>query len=344
MNEIVINALIVVATIVGLWFGATWLVEGAVRLARKVGLSELIIGLTVVAMGTSMPEFAVTTTAALNGQSDISVGNIVGSNIFNLAIILGGVVAIRAIATNKKLVYRDGIFLVVTSFLVLFFLRDLQLVQWEGIVLIVTLIGYIIYLISQREMTDEELPEGEFTPFDIARLLIGFAIVALSGRFLVTSSTAIAETLGVSDWIIAVTVVAAGTSAPEMAASFVAAVRGYESISIGNLIGSDLFNKLGVLGLAALLQRNDGTVVASERAVPGWIERLMEMGWMSEPTGVGMMIEPAGFGSILTLCIMVTIVVWMMWTGWKLSRWEGLVLLAIGIARWSLDIYNASGA
>ncbi len=310
MDTILLNALIIVLAIVGLWYGAVLLVEGAARLARRFGISELIIGLTVVAAGTSMPEFAVTTFAALRGQPDMSVGNIVGSNIFNLGIILGGVVAIRAIATSKKLVYRDGAFLVATSFLLLFFMRDLQLVRWEGAVLFALLIGYIIFLIMQREGTDEDIPEGDFQRTDIIRLLAGVAIVILSGQFLVSSATTIATIMGISDWVVAVTVVAAGTSAPEMATSFVAAVRGHESISIGNLIGSDLFNKLGVLGLAALIQPNAGTL----------------------------MIDPAGFNSLATLCGMVTIAVIFMWTGWKLARWEGIVLLLIGLVRWGFDI------
>lgn len=315
MNTILPNVLIIVLTIVGLWYGAILLVEGATRLARRFGISELVIGLTVVAMGTSMPEFAVTIFASLRGQSDMSVGNIVGSNIFNLAIILGGVVAIRAVTISKKLVYRDGSFLIGTSFLLLFFMYDLTLERWEGAVLFLLLIGYITFLIMQREETDEDVPDGDFQPTDIIRLLAGIAIVLLSGQFLVSSATTIAKIMGVSDWVIAVTIIAAGTSAPEMATSFIAAVRGHQSLSIGNLIGSDLFNKLGVLGLAAIIQ----------------------------PTTHALVIDPAGFNSLATLCVMVTIAVFFMWTGWRLARWEGVVLLIIGLVRWGFDIIPALG-
>lgn len=309
ISLLLINGFIIILTIIGLWYGAVMLVDSAARLARRVGLSELVIGLTVVALGTSAPEFAVTTTAALNGQANISVGNVVGSNIFNLGFILGGVVLIRAISTTSKLVYRDGVFLVATSFLLLWFMRDLTLQPVEGVVFLLLLLLYIGYLIYQREAPDEELPAGDFSWWDIPKLIIGIGIVLVSARFLVDSATLIAFELGVREWVIAVTVVAAGTSAPEMATSFVAVVRGHSSISVGNLIGSDIFNKLGVLGLAALLQT---------QATP-------------------LIIDEAGWSSLLLLCLMVSLVLIMMRTGWRLTRWEGGLLVGINLVRWVFD-------
>lgn len=127
-----LNVLIIIASIVGLAYGATFIVDSAARMARHFGVSELIIGLTIVAVGTSAPEFAVTISAAVSGQADISVSNIVGSNIFNLGFILGGVVAVRAITTTPKIVYRDGGMLIGATLVLLFFMRDLQLQQWKA--------------------------------------------------------------------------------------------------------------------------------------------------------------------------------------------------------------------
>jgi cation:H+ antiporter len=301
----VIDSIIVITTIIGLWWGAVWVVESASRIAKRLGVSELIIGLTVVAMGTSAPEFAVTVGAALKGQGDISIGNVVGSNIFNLGFILGGVAMVRAIKTTRSLVYRDGIIMIGITLLLLFFLRDLFMERWEGAILMSLLAAYIALLIYQRDGSDEELPEGNFQWTDIPRLLGGLALVVISGHYLVESASSLARAVGVSEWVIGVTIVAAGTSAPELVTSLIAVLRGHYGISAGNLIGSDIFNLLGVLGLAAVLQPMD--------------------------------IDPGAYASLYVLTGMVLLVVIMMRTGWKLSRWEGAILVVINIVRWIMD-------
>lgn len=300
-----IDSIIIVATILGLWWGAVWVVEAASRIAKRLGVSELIIGLTVVAMGTSAPEFAVTVGAALKGQADISIGNVVGSNIFNLGFILGGVALVRAITTSRSLVYRDGIVMIGITFLLLFFLRDLTMSRLEGAVLMSLLVAYIGLLIYQKDGSDEELPEGEFQWLDIPRLLGGLALIVTSGHYLVESASNLARAVGVSEWVIGVTIVAAGTSAPELVTSLIAVLRGHYGISAGNLIGSDIFNLLGVLGLAAVLQP--------------------------------MKIDPGAYTSLYVLSGMVILAVVLMRTGWKLSRWEGALLLIINIVRWIMD-------
>lgn len=300
-----IDFVIVIATIIGLWWGAVWVVESASRIAKRLGVSELIIGLTVVAMGTSAPEFAVTVGAALKGQANISIGNVVGSNIFNLGFILGGVAMVRAIKTTRSLVYRDGVIMIGITLLLLFFLQDLSMERWEGVILMALLVAYIALLIYQRDGSDEELPEGEFKWTDIPLLLGGLALVVASGHFLVESASNLARALGVSEWVIGVTIVAAGTSAPELVTSLIAVLRGHYGISAGNLIGSDIFNLLGVLGLAAVLQP--------------------------------MKIDPGAYASLYVLTSMVILVVVMMRSGWQLSRWEGALLVFINIARWIAD-------
>lgn len=301
------DILIIIACVVGLGYGATLIVESAARMSRKFGISELVIGLTIVAFGTSAPEFAVTIAATLKGQADISVSNIVGSNIFNLGFILGTVVAVRAINTNHKLVYRDGLVLIGATLVLLFFMRDLALQRYEGFIMMGLLVAYILYLFYQREAPVDEIPEGEFEWKDIPRFLAGITLIVASGHFLVDSAVAIALALGISEWVIGVTIVAAGTSAPEMATSLIGVLRGHEGISLGNLIGSDLFNLLGVLGLAGIIQA--GT----------------------------MKIDPAGLNSLYLLSGMVILVVIMMRTGWRLSRWEGILLIVINVIRWVID-------
>ncbi|HRQ41919.1 MAG TPA: calcium/sodium antiporter [Chloroflexota bacterium] len=302
------NIAIIIICVVVLAYGANILVESAARIARHMGLSELIIGLTIVAMGTSAPEFAVTIAAALQGESDISVGNVVGSNIFNLGFILGSVVAVRAIATSPKLVYRDGMMLIAATLVLLFFMRDLHLQPYEGALLFLGLIIYLVYLFRQREVPTEEIPEGEFRKRDPFLFLVGLTLILAGGHYLVESAVLVAEYFGLSEWAIGVTIVAAGTSAPEFATSLVAVLRGHSDISIGNLIGSDLFNLLGVLGLAGMIQQ--------------------------EP----MVIDPAGLTSIMLLSGMVIFVVILMRSGWRLARWEGALLVIINLARWYFDL------
>ncbi|MCA9981750.1 MAG: sodium:calcium antiporter, partial [Anaerolineales bacterium] len=249
MENPLIAALIMAACIVGLWFGAVWVVDSATRIARRLGVSDLVIGLTVVAIGTSAPEFAVTISAALNGAADISVGNVIGSNIFNLGFILGGLALAVGIATSKPLVYRDGSVLISTAVLLIVFMWDLQITRFEGIILLAILFVYIDYLIYKREGPDEELTEGEFNWKDIPLFIGGVIVVVASGHFFVEAASSIALAFGISEWVIGVTIVAFGTSAPEIATSGVALLRGQSGMSAGNLIGSDLFNLPGVLGV-----------------------------------------------------------------------------------------------
>lgn len=300
-----LDILIILVCIVGLWRGAVLVVESASRIARKMGMSDLIIGLTVVAIGTSAPEFAVTAVAALEGQSDISVGNVVGSNIFNLGFILGGLAIFRGVATSRKLVFRDGGMLIGTTALLVVFLRDLALTRLEGITLMVILVAYVGFLIYQRSESEEEIPKGDFSWWDVPRFLVGIAIVVVSGHFFVEAASTLARLMGISEWVIGVTIVAIGTSAPEVATSLVALLRGQHGMSAGNLIGSDLFNLLGVLGLAAVLQP--------------------------------MTVDAAARGSVFLLAAIVVLVVVMMRSGWRLSRLEGGVLVLITAVRWVFD-------
>ncbi len=303
-----VNALnlgLLLLSIILLWKGSDWLVESASRIGRKFQLSDLTIGLTVVAFGTSAPEFAVTVSAALTGKADISVGNIVGSNIFNLGFILGGCVAFRPLKTNPTLVYRDGGLLVLTACVLSLMLMDHHLSRIEGIVLLSGLVGYIALLFLRKHADAADVPSGEASMADGLWLLGGIAGVVAGGHLLVQSASELARAMGLSDWLIAVTIVAAGTSAPEFATSLMAAAKGRAGMSLGNLIGSDLFNLLGVLGLAGIIRNMD--------------------------------INPASLSSVYMLVGMCLLVVIFMRTGWRLSRWQGWTLIFIGALRWVLD-------
>ena len=298
-------ALLIVA-MVFLWKGADWFVDGAVHIAHHFKLPDLLIGLTLVGFGTSAPEFAVSIGAALAGKSDMSVGNIAGSNAFNLGLILGICCLIQAISTTKKLVYRDGGVLCVTAVTVLIFLSDRELSRVEGGLLFGALLVYIVVLFLRREALEEIEDHAPCSWLDIPRILLGLSMIVLGSEFLVHSASALARTAGLSEWAIAVTIVAAGTSAPELVTSVNAALKGRAGISIGNLIGSDLFNMLGVLGMAAMIS----PLKIASNAIPGI--------WML-------------VGNVLFVFLL-------MRTNWRITRVQGLILIVVNLVRWYIDI------
>ncbi len=300
--EILKELLIILVCIVAIGKGAAWLVDSSAKIAKRLGISELIIGLTIVAFGTSAPEFGVTILAALRGMGDISVGNIVGSNIFNLGFILGGTAIIHSLKTTSIIIKRDGLFLLFGTILLNWMLWDFVLERYEGFILFSLLIVYICYLYWKRQPIETELPAGELRWLDAVLLLTGLAMVLGGSHFMVNSAVNLAKEFGISEWVIGATVVAAGTSAPEFATSLVAALRGRYGISVGTLIGSDIFNMFGVLGLAAIL-----------RELPVVSSATWHLG---------------------ILVMMVILVLVFMRTGWVVSRKEGIILFAVGFARW----------
>ncbi len=309
--SIIIDCVIVFASIIMLWKGADWLVDSAAEIAHTLKISDLVVGLTVVAFGTSAPEFAVTISAAITKQTDISIGNVIGSNIFNLGFILGGTAMIRPIATNKKMFERDGLFLLITTALIFFLFFGFDgwtagdsFTQYEGVLLFSLLIAYVAFLFIKKDPPEEVNPDSA-TLKSYAFFLIGLVMIVAGGHLMVEHASNVARYLGVSDWVIAVTIVAAGTSAPEFATSVAAALKGRHGIAIGNLIGSDLFNLLGVLGLAGIIN----------------------------PT----MISEDIFSSVFLLVIMVGLTLLMIRTNWRLSRAEGTILVTINLIRWYFD-------
>lgn len=300
--SVLIHGAVIVGTVLALWGGAVWVVESASRIAKKFGLSQLVIGLTVVAVGTSAPEFAVSISAALSGKLSISVGNVVGSNIFNLGIILGFVAILSSVKTDRTLLYRDGSLLAFVGLILVLFFYDLELSLFEGILLVSTLLIYIFILLRSKKPIDEEIPEGDFSWKDIPMLIIGIALIVGGAHYLVESASTVARHFGISEWMIGITIVAAGTSIPEFATSVVAIVKGKHGISIGNLIGSDIFNLLGVLGVASII-------------------RPLE-------------ISQSDYYSIIILSAYLILLFAMMRFRWKIGKVEGTILILLALFRW----------
>ena len=481
--KILLDCILVFISIVMLWKGADWLVDSAAEIAHSFKVSDLIIGLTVVAFGTSAPEFAVTISAAFTNQTDISIGNVIGSNIFNLGFILGGTAIIRPIITSKKLFYRDGFFLLIVTALIflLFFgfdgwtpdepykdigngkydleepyqdqgnkvydydepFQDLNednkwnlnepftdfgngkydkgepfndlnndgtwnpselftdlgngeydkgepfidsgnkifdlgepfhdlnkdnkwnlnepftdfgngkydkgepfkdlgngiydkgesyidkgngrydqgepftdlnnngiwtqfdtFTSLEGLFLFSLLIGYVVFLFIKKD-PPEKINPNNATLATYLWFFIGLISIVIGGHWMVTHASNIARFFGISDWVIAVTIVAAGTSAPEFATSITAALKGRHGIAVGNLIGSDLFNLLGVLGLAGIINASS--------------------------------LSQEIFESVFLLVLMVGLTLFLIRTKWSISRWEGALLVSINLVRWYFD-------
>ena len=304
---IIKDIVILLVSIIVIGKGAVWLVDAAARVAKHFGISELVIGLTVVAFGTSAPEFGVTILAAIRGMGDISVGNIVGSNIFNLGFILGGTAIIHSLKTSRTVVFRDGIFLLFGGILLSVFLWDLTLSKIEGIILFSLLVLYLLYLYVKKESIEEEKPTHAMYRWDPILLFVGIGLVIVGSHFLVESAVNIARFMGVSDWVIGATIIAAGTSAPEFATSLTAAMKSRYGMSVGNLIGSDIFNLFGVLGIAGIM-------------------RNLSVGHDAQI-------------NLIILSFMIAVVIIFMRTGWVVSRKEGIILVMIGLLRW---IYSFS--
>ncbi|QCC47352.1 sodium:calcium antiporter [Halobellus limi] len=321
---IVVQFAVIIGAVLGLGIGARTLVDAAVKLAQRFGVSEITIALTVVAVGTSTPELVVTSDAALSGLGDIAVGNVVGSNIYNLAFILGVVSLLRVIPVERSLLHRDGIALVLATFVGFAVLFDRTVTRGEGIALVGLLVGYTIYLIRDERAPppiDTEYPESRVSETvaesvslpgrDVLLLLGGLATVLISGHYLVEAASALARYAGVSDWVIGGTIVSAGTSTPEFAVSLLALRRGHIGMSVGNVVGSNIFNVLGILGVAAIVR----------------------------PLSVG----GAAIEGLLWLTVITVVMVGALWSGRRLSRLEGGLFALSEAVRWIAGLFRVFG-
>lgn len=253
--------------------GAELLVRTASRLALVLGVSPLVVGLTVVAFGTSAPEVAVTTQSTLAGQADLAIGNVVGSNIANVLLILGLSALITPLVVAQQLARLDIPLMIGASVLVVILSLDGNISRIEGIVLFAGIITYTVFAIRQSRKESRAVQEEYAQEFsaplprrgyqvllNIGGLVLGLALIVLGAQWLVDGATALARTFGVSELVIGLTVIAVGTSLPELATSVVASLRGERDIAVGNVVGSNLFNLLSVLGIASILAPRGITV------------------------------------------------------------------------------------
>ena len=237
--------------------GADWFVGGAVCIADRFHIPPIIIGLTIVAMGTSAPEAAVSITSAFQGVADITVGNIVGSNIMNILVILGLSAAIVPLAVTKSTIKVDLPFLAAVTILLLILGINGTISFVDAVILIVCFVSYIIYLISRTIKYSAQVEDEEITTMKMSKaiplLIIGMGLIVLGSNFAVDAATEIARILGMSERTIGLTIVALGTSLPELFTSVAAALKGNADIAVGNIVGSNLFNILFVIGISAMI-------------------------------------------------------------------------------------------
>lgn len=307
--------------------GAEWLVRGASRLAAIVGISPLVIGLTVVAFGTSSPELAINIQSVLSGQPDIAIGNVVGSNIFNILVILGLSALITPLIVHQQLIQLDVPLMIGASILVYLLALNGQLSTIEGLILFSGLVIYIIFLIRKsrqenKEIEQEYAREYEKKPelgtktwvINMGMVLAGLFFLVIGARWLVESASTIARWAGLSELVIGLTIVAAGTSLPEVATSVIAALKGERDIAVGNVVGSNLFNLLAVLGLSSIV-------------VPG-----------------GIPVSEAALGFDFPVMIAVSIAALpIFFTGNRIDRWEGWLFLFYYLAYTVYLILDAAG-
>ncbi|MGD8868888.1 MAG: calcium/sodium antiporter [Gemmatimonadales bacterium] len=312
--DLAISVLYVAVGVLLLYLGAEGLVRGSADLALRFGLSPLVVGLTVVALGTSSPELVVALEAAIKGNGDIAVGSVVGSNISNLALILGATVLLQPLVIRKELTTLYMPIVVGCSVVLVAMLLDGRLERWEGIVLAIGLAGFLLFN-GWRAPAGKPLVSGpiRLTPQGGAGLpwlsgvfvVAGLALLVFGADLLLKGATSAAEVLGISQAVIGLTMVAVGTSLPELATTTVAALKRESDLAVGNLIGSNVLNVLGVLGITAVVSPLHSQGVST--------------------ADLGVMLGVA----LLTLVLMRT--------GYSLRRWEGALLVACyGVYIWHL--------
>ena len=283
-----------------LW-GADKFTDGASSMARRWNVSEMVIGLTVVSMGTSLPEFVVSLFSALEGNADMSVGNVVGSNLFNTLMIVGISALFVSLTLTKKLISRDILFVVFSSVILVALSHDGEINRWEGLVLLICFCMYMYYAYLSSKQEKEEVSDAETYGWGktIFYIILGIGCLVGGGNLLVSSATSLALSCGMSERVVGLTILAAGTSLPELATSVVAARKGSKGMAIGNVVGSNLFNIFFILGASSLI-------------CPLAIKGIGTLDWVAL---VGSSLLLFAFGR----------------TGRKITRTEGIIMLSLYI-------------
>lgn len=313
MSALTTNLLLLAMGVGVLYFGAEWLVRGATRLAGALGVSPIVIGLTVVSMGTSAPELVVCLVAALRGNADLAIGNVMGSNLANIGLILGLTAMVRPLEVAGRVVSREIPIMIAVTVLLFPLLMDGSLGRGDGLVLLVVLGLYLLF-INRAAGTEKAEVKGEFEVYaeeagpsartigsSLGLILGGSIGLVMGGRAIVMSAEYVAQAFGVPDLIIGLTIVAIGTSLPELATALVAAMRKESDIAVGNIIGSNIFNIAAILGVTSTVT----------------------------PIAVSSHILRAELPAVLALSILSFPVTRM---AHRVRRWEGAILLAAYVA------------
>ncbi len=310
MAGLTLDVLLLVLGIGVLYFGAEWLVRGAARLAGSIGVSPMVVGLTVVSFGTSAPELVVCTVAAWGGNPDLAIGNVMGSNLANIGLILGLTSIVRPLEVQSRVVWREMPIMMLVTVAIYPLAWDLELTAGDGVILLLILASYLLFVFqSVGSETPEVLVEYEdfieaagetesrLRTGDVGLVLAGSAALVLGGYCIVEGAVQVASALGISQVVIGLTVVAVGTSLPELATSLVAAARRESDIAVGNVIGSNIFNLAAILGTASVVE-----------TIP---------------------IQPTVLTEEMPALLIVSALLFpVLRSGWRIRRWEGTILVA----------------
>lgn len=310
----IVNVVLFILGLIALYFGASWLVSGASGIASRYGIPPLVIGLTIVAFGTSFPELLVSVTAAIKGMSDIAIGNVIGSNILNIALILGLSAIITPLRIQLRSIIAESPIMIGSAVLLLVLSLDNVINRIDGALLFTGLIAFVLFSYRFEKYESDRIPDtekdkyiksvkiGKSIVIMISLIVVGLVGLTVGAQILVGASVVIAKYFGLSEKFIGLTIVAFGTSLPELATSLIAAIRKEIGISVGNIIGSNIFNILAILGLSSMIN----------------------------PIPIAKGLIDSGFIWDYGLMIALSIFLWFcMITGLKVTRAEGILFLII---------------
>ena len=318
MSGLMPDLAVLISGIVVLYFGAEWLVRGASRLASSLGVSPIVIGLTVVSLGTSAPELVVCLVAALQGNPGLAIGNVMGSNLANIGLILGLTSLVHPLEVKHRVVWREMPVMLLITFAIYPIAFDRVLSRMDGFMLLLVLLAYLVWVFRsghpdeikrshgpRDSMATSEEAASLLNLKDIGHVALGSAFLVLGGYCIVKGAVEVASALGISEVIIGLTVVAIGTSLPELATSLVAAMRQEVDIAVGNIIGSNIFNLTAIFGTTAIVRP--------------------------------IMIPETVLSRELAGVVFMSLLLWpILRSGWRIKRWEGALLLTayIGMGWW----------
>ena len=319
LTAVFANILLLLGGFGALYFGAEWLVRGAARMASNMGISPVVVGLTLVSLGTSAPELVVCVIATVEGQGNLLIGNIMGSNLANIGLILGATAIVSPLAVAERVIAREIPIMIVLTIVVYPLVLDLNLSRGEGGILLFLLAVYIAFTFTTAEEEVKEILEevggltedvpseqkGRVSLRDVGLVLVGALALAIGGRAIVNGATFLALAWGASELVIGLTIVALGTSLPELVTSIVAAMRSHADIAVGNIVGSNIFNLTLVLGGSASIRSFDIAESALVHELPA--------------------------------VLLLSVLVWpIATTAQRVRRWEGFVLMFVylGMATW----------